>query len=197
VGRPKLYDDALRARLLDGAAVLVFDHGIDALNLRRLAAGADTSTSAVYSLFGSKAGLLEGLYREAVRRFAARLARVAVTDDPVRDIVRLGIAYREYARDEPHLYGILFSGADKPDAAARAEAARTMEPLVDAVRRGQAGGVLAAVPAEQIALACWGVAHGLVSLEFAGSAPAGLDIAAWYEDALVAMVRGWVVDRPS
>ncbi|HEX6357651.1 TetR/AcrR family transcriptional regulator [Actinophytocola sp.] len=197
MGRPKLYDDALRARLLDGAAALVFDHGVDALNLRRLASGADTSTSAVYSLFGSKAGLLESLYREAVRRFGERLARVPVTDDPVRDIVRLGIAYREYARDEPHLYGILFSGLDEPNSDAGAEAARTIEPLVDAVRRGQAAGVLATVPAEQIALACWGVAHGLVSIEFAGSVPPGLDIAAGYEGALVAMVKGWTVDRPS
>jgi AcrR family transcriptional regulator len=192
-----VHDDALRDRLLSRAAALVFDGGVDALSLRRLAAGAGTSTTAVYSLFGNKAGLLESLYREAARRFGARLAQVEATDDPARDIVTLGLAYREYARGEPHLYGILFAKVGEPDAEAGAEAARTIEPLVDAVSRGRAAGVLVDAPASRIALSCWGVAHGLVSLELAGTVPPGLDIAAGYEDALWAVVRGWSVNRPS
>jgi AcrR family transcriptional regulator len=197
MGRPKVHDDALRARLLDAAAALVFDGGVDALNLRRLAAGAGTSTTAVYSLFGNKAGLLASLYLEAARRFGDRLARVSDSDDPVRDIVRLGLAYREYARDEPHLYGILFGKVDQTDTEAGAEAARTIDPLVDAVRRGQAVGRLLDVPAERIALSCWGIAHGLVSLELSGAVPPGLDVAEGYEDALWAVVDGWSVNRPS
>jgi AcrR family transcriptional regulator len=197
MGRPKVHDDALRARLLDAAAALVFDGGVDALNLRRLAAGAGTSTTAVYSLFGNKAGLLESLYREAARRFGERLALVENSDDPVRDIVRLGLAYRDYARNEPHLYGILFGKVAQADTAAGAEAARTFEPLVDAVRRGQAAGRLLDVPTERIALSCWGIAHGLVSLELTGSVPAELNVADGYEDSLRAVVDGWSVNRPS
>jgi AcrR family transcriptional regulator len=192
-----VHDDALRARLLDAAAALVFDGGVDALNLRRLAADVGTSTSAVYSLFGNKAGLLESLYREAARRFGDRLARVVDTDEPVRDIVRLGLAYRDYARDEPHLYGILFGKVDQTGTEASVDAARTMEPLVDAVRRGQAAGRLLDVPAERIALSCWGIAHGLVSLELSGAVPPGLDVAGGYEDSLWAVVDGWSVNRPS
>jgi len=197
VARPKLHDDALRERLLDRAAELVFDAGVDTLSLRRLAAGADTSTTAVYSLFGNKAGLLDSLYGEAARRFGARIATVDATDDPVRDMVRLGMAYRDYALSEPHLYTIMFARR-RPGVDAPPELARTLEPLVNAVRRGQAAGLLAAVPTEQIALSCWGIAHGLVSLELAGTVPPGLDIGAGYEGALWAMVTGWVVAvRPS
>lgn len=192
MARPKIHDDALRGRLLDRAAELVFDAGVDALSLRRLAGGAGTSTTAVYSLFGNKAGLLESLFGEAARRFGARLATVDATDDPVQDIVRLGMAYRDYALSEPHLYTILFARRGS-DVEAPPELAGTMGPLVDAVRRGQAAGRLAAVPTERIALSCWGIAHGLVSLELAGTVPPGLDIAADYEDALWAMVTGWVV----
>ncbi|TDV36630.1 TetR/AcrR family transcriptional regulator [Actinophytocola oryzae] len=197
MGRPKLHDDALRDRLIGKAAAFVFEDGVDALSLRRLATAAGTSTTAVYSLFGNKAGLLESLYREAARRFGARLALVGVTDDPVGDIVRLGLAYREYARDEPHLYGILFARTEEPDPEAGAEAARTIRPLLDAVRRGQEAGRLVDAPADRIALSCWGIAHGLVSLELAGTVPEGLDIAAGYEDALNAMVAGWSTNRPS
>lgn len=192
-----MHDEALRRRLLADAAALVFDGGVDALSLRRLAAGAGTSTTAVYSLFGNKAGLLESLFREAARRFGERLAEVGVTDDPVRDIVRLGLVYREYARDEPHLYAVMFAKFDGPESDVRVEAARTIEPLVDAVRRGQERGLLQDVPAGRIALACWGIAHGLVSLELAGSVPPGLDISEDYEAALTAMIRGWAINRPS
>ena len=65
------------------------------------------------------------------------------------------------------------------------------------MRRGQDAGRLVDVPAERIALACWGVAHGLVSLELAGTVPPGLDVAAGYEAALRAMINGWSSDRPS
>src|SRR6266496_211382 len=157
VGRPKVHDEALRGRLLSDAAALVFDGGVDALSLRRLAAGAGTSTTAVYSLFGNKGGLLESLYREAARLFGTRLATVRVTDDPLQDIVR----------------------------------------LVDAVRRGQEAGLLEDAPPGRIALSCWGIAHGLVSLELAGTVPSGLDISDDYEAALWAMVQGWSVNRRS
>lgn len=192
MGRPKIHDDALRGRLIDQAAALVFDGGVDALNLRRLAAGAGTSTSAVYSLFGNKAGLLESLYLEAAHRFGARMSEVAATDDPVGDIVRLGIAYRDYALREPHLYAIMFDRQGPEfDDRARDEAVATIAPLVDAVRRGQDAGALRNVGPELVALSCWGVAHGLVSLELAGSMPPGLDVAVGYEVALRAMVDGW------
>ncbi len=192
-----MHDEALRGRLLSDAAALVFDGGVDALSLRRLAAGAGTSTTAVYSLFGNKGGLLESLYREAARLFGTRLATVRVTDDPLQDIVRLGIAYRDYARDEPHLYAVMFSRFGEHEPEARAEAAATIEPLVDAVRRGQEAGLLEDAPPGRIALSCWGIAHGLVSLELAGTVPSGLDISDDYEAALWAMVQGWSVNRPS
>jgi AcrR family transcriptional regulator len=190
VGRPKVHDEALRGRLLERAAALVFDGGVDALNLRRLAADAGTSTTAVYSLFGNKAGLFDSLYLEAAKRFGERLALVAVTGEPLEDIVRLGLAYRDYAVGEPHLYAVMFARYDG-ESEVHEQGARTIEPLLDAVVRGQEAGLLKDVPAERIALACWGVAHGLVSLELVGTVPPGLDVAAGYEGALRAMVDGW------
>ena len=194
MARPKVHDEALRSRLLERAAVIAFERGMDALSLRRLASDAGTSTTAVYSLFGNKAGLVDGLFREATRQFAAGLATVEPSDEPVEDVVRLGLAYREYAVGEPHLYAIMFGRREEglPDELAE-DAAATIVPLVDAVRRGQAAGALAGGPPERIALACWATAHGLVSLELAGTVPPGLDIGSWYEDALRAMAAGWRV----
>ncbi|MET7703652.1 WHG domain-containing protein [Streptomyces sp. NPDC005485] len=195
MARLKTHDEALRQRLLHRAAATVFDRGTAALSLRQLATDAKTSTTAVYSLFGNKAGLLDSLYQEAVRLFVARLAAIRPTGDPAADVIHLGLAYREYAVANPHLYAILFadrsvhcpSDADRPR-----EVTETYRPLVDAVRRGQrAGQFTSDSTPEVIALSVWGTAHGLVSLVLSGNEPPGLGVADCYERALRALVTGW------
>ncbi|MFF7855202.1 WHG domain-containing protein [Streptomyces sp. NPDC007904] len=197
MARLKTHDEALRQRLINRAAATVFDRGTAALSLRQLAADAKTSTTAVYSLFGNKAGLLASLYQEAARLFVARLAAVPSTGDPANDVIRLGLAYREYALANPHLYAILFleSSAQFGDPAeGQSEVMEMYQPLVDAVRRGQkAGQFTTELDAEVVALSCWATAHGLVSLELSGNEPPGLPIGASYERTLHALVTGWRV----
>ncbi|GAA3998323.1 WHG domain-containing protein [Streptomyces sp. NBC_01352] len=195
MARLKTHDEALRLRLLHRAAATVFDRGTAALSLRQLAADAKTSTTAVYSLFGSKAGLLSSLYQEAVRLFVERLATLHPTDDPAGDVIRIGLAYREYAVANPHLYAILFSDRSvqcPSDSDRPLETVETYRPLVDAVSRGQrAGQFSSASDPEVIALSVWGMAHGLVSLVLSGNEPQGLAVADCYERALRALVTGW------
>jgi len=194
VARPKIHDDALRVRLLDRAGELLSSEGPDALSLRRLAGDVGTSTTAVYSLFGGKPGLLRALYVEAFRRFGAHLAEVRPTEDPVHDIIELGRAYRASALADPHLYSIMFSRpipGFTPDPEATAEALATFQPLVDAVRRAIQQGLFIDEPPEQIALTAWGTVHGLVSLELSGCLPPGVDVTGMYERALRAGVDGW------
>ncbi|MGW7131418.1 TetR/AcrR family transcriptional regulator [Streptomyces bobili] len=195
MAKPKTHDEALRLRLLHRAAATVFDRGTAALSLRQLAADAKTSTTAVYSLFGNKAGLLSGLYQEAVRLFVERLAAIRPTDDPAADVIRIGLAYREYAVANPHLYAILFSdrGAQCPSDADRPrEVVETYRPLIEAASRGQhAGQFTSDSTPEVIALSVWGTAHGLVSLVLSGNEPSELAVADCYERALQALVTGW------
>lgn len=195
MARLKTHDDALRLRLINRAAATVFDRGTAALSLRQLAADVKTSTSAVYSLFGNKAGLLASLYQEAAGLFVARLAAVSSTSDPANDVIRLGVAYREYAIANPHLYAILFlESAAQFEATeeGQREVVEMYQPLVDAVRRGQrAGQFTTELDPEVVALSCWASAHGLVSLELTGNQPPGLPIGDSYERTLHALVRGW------
>lgn len=166
--RPKIHDDALRTTLIDVAGATITAEGYSALSLRRLAADVGTSTTAVYSLFGGKPGLLRELYREAFRRFGEHLNRVRPSDDPVDDIVRLGHAYRASAVDDPHLYGVMFGPrgqSQEPDEHAAAEAAETFNPLLDAVRRAVDSGAFRPLDPALIATALWAGVHGLVSLE--------------------------------
>ncbi|MDT0345075.1 TetR-like C-terminal domain-containing protein [Streptomyces litchfieldiae] len=146
-------------------------------------------------MFGNKAGLLSSLYEEAVRLFVARLAAIHPTDNPANDVIRLGLAYRDYAVANPYLYAVLFSDrtvrcrseSDRPR-----EVVEAYRPLVDAVRRGQRAGQFSSASApEVIALSVWGTAHGLVSLVLSGNEPSELAVADCYERTLRALVAGW------
>lgn len=194
MGRPKLHDEALRVRLLDRAAELLSGEGPQALSLRRLAADVGTSTTAVYSLFGGKPGLLAAIYDEAVRRFSEHLAAVRPTDDPLTDLCRLGEAYRRSALSDPHLYGVMFSPrlhGFEPDAAAKERSKATFEPLLDAVSRAVDHRQLPGDPVT-LATACWAAAHGVVSLELGNCLPpeAG-NPGELFASTLQALVNGW------
>jgi AcrR family transcriptional regulator len=87
MGRPKEHDEATAHALLEAAERLVQSGGADAVSVRRVADEVGTSTRAVYSLFGSKEGLLAALGTRAWELVAEGLDRLAVTDDPAQDVV--------------------------------------------------------------------------------------------------------------
>lgn len=190
-----MHDDALRTRLLDEAGRLLSDEGPAALSLRRLAKDVGTSTTAVYSLFGSKSALVRAVFLEAFGRFGARLDAVPRTSDPIADVISLGIAYRESALAEPHLYAVMFGRMIpefEPEPEDKAVAVATMNPLVDAVKRIVADRGLTDVIPEIVAIGLWAQAHGLVSLELGDNMPDGFDMATHYEYMLAAAARGWL-----
>ena len=193
-----MHDDALRVRLLDEAGRLLSDEGPAALSMRRLAQLVGTSTTAVYSLFGSKSALVRAVFLEAFGRFGARLDAVPRTDDPLADLLNLAIAYRESARADPHLYAIMFGKVIpefEPEPEDIEASLVTMKPLVDAVSTAAAQGLLVDAPVHTIVLALWSQAHGLVSLELAGMPEeVGFDGGAHYQRIVAAALRGWLRD---
>jgi AcrR family transcriptional regulator len=137
VARPKVHDEALRVRLLDEAGRLLSDEGPAALSMRRLANDVGTSTTAVYSLYGSKSALVRAVYLEGFSRFGSRLDAVVRSDDPVVDLLNLGLAYRDSALTDPHLYAVMFGPVIpefEPEAEDLAATEATMDPLVSAVQ---------------------------------------------------------------
>ena len=200
MARPRTHDEALRLKLLDRAGELLAADGPKALSLRKLAADAGTSTTAVYSLFGSKPDLVNALYTEGFRRFGARMAGTPLTGDVVEDLVALGSAYRTSALADPNLYGIMFTRSIpgfEPNDDAEKLARETLGPLEQIIRQAVADGVFADVPPETIAVGCWGIVHGLVSLELTGNLPEEFDVTGSYEAALRANASGWLRPQTS
>jgi AcrR family transcriptional regulator len=171
MARPRLHDDALRTQLLEVTSRVISSDGEGAVTVRKVAAEAGTSASAVYALFGSREALVEAVSDEGFRRFAEHLAAVGQSDDPAADLRALGGAYREFALADPHFYRVMFYRAVSPADGEPASAVDrpTFRVLHDAVAR-----TLGGAPPEHVlsaAVGLWGLVHGLVSLELAGLLP--------------------------
>ncbi len=78
------------------------------LRARGLTAAVGTSTQAIYTHFGGMPGLLEAVAAEGFARFAAHVAKVPESDDPVADFIAKGWAYYEWALIHPQLYRLMF-----------------------------------------------------------------------------------------
>ena len=91
MGRPREHNEATRAALLEAAERLVAERGASALSVRAVADAAGTTTRAVYSLFGSKDGLLvEALARDAFEFLYTEIGKLEETDDPASDLLDVG-----------------------------------------------------------------------------------------------------------
>lgn len=191
MGRPREHDDATAARLLEAAARTVHERGADAVSVRGLAEEIGTTTRAIYTLFGSKEGLMRALYRTGFEKLYRHHAAVKLTGDPETDLVALGLAYRTAALENRHLYALMFGGVRgyEPSPDDREYARQTLVQVRDAVRAGVASGHLEN-DARAITLELWALVHGLATLELQdvfGDAETG---AHYWSDAVKAFVRG-------
>ena len=88
MGRPREHDEHTRAALRAAAERLVADGGVAAFSVRAVADQAGTTTRAVYSLFGSKDGLLvDALAQGAFDYLTEGIDALGDTDDPVADLI--------------------------------------------------------------------------------------------------------------
>lgn len=165
---PRAADPAVRTALLETAARMIAAEGSAQLSLRRLAREVGTSTMAVYTHFGGMEELRHEVRREGFARLGTQLSAIALTDDPVADLIALGGAYYANAVAEPHLYRVVFmeGPGDEPD-----DRSGTFEHLVRGVDRAVAAGRFHPADPLDLANQVWAATHGVVALHLAGFFP--------------------------
>lgn len=91
-----------RNEILDAAAELVTEQGVEALNLSELATRAGFSNAAsLYRYFSSKKELMAALMRRGLERLEEHLQDVPAELPPEEQVVELCLAYVDYARAHP------------------------------------------------------------------------------------------------
>ncbi len=162
----------VRRRLLEAAALLLDEKGPDALTARKVAAAAGTSTMAVYTHFGGMPALVREIVVEGFRRLADHVMDAPRTEDPVADLVALAFRYRANARENPHLYAVMFGatslGGYSLAPEERAVGYYTFAVLSESVARAMELGALRPGDADLVAQQLWTAMHGYVMLDLAG-----------------------------
>lgn len=184
---------------------LVAEGGPGAFSVRAVADEVSTTTRAVYSLFGSKEGLLvDALAQGAFEFLADGIDELIETDDPVTDLVELGVGvFRALVLEHPALYRIAFqrivpgfrAGPEVTEARERAFAG-----LLAKVQRVEDAGLLGPTKSvRQAAMEFNAMLEGLANAELRGTTlrilPAGSEERAW-RDALGTVVRGLGATAP-
>src|SRR5262245_63011225 len=72
--------EMLRRNAVDTASQILMHEGAGAITVRRIAQELDCSTKVIYTLFGSKEGLANELYREGFERLRYALGQVPLAD---------------------------------------------------------------------------------------------------------------------
>jgi AcrR family transcriptional regulator len=162
----------LRQKVLEASLALIEEGGLDRLSMREVARKAGVSHQAPYHYFGDREAILAALAGEGFSKLGQSLVRAATqaSAEPVKAVEAMGRAYVEFALRNPAHFQAMFRAdavpLDRyPDARKREDEA--FGKLVEGV--GQAFTDQPPQVRQEIAVACWAMAHGLATLIQEGS----------------------------
>lgn len=199
MGRPRVHGEGTRAALRLAAERLVARDGPSGFSVRAVAKEAGTSTRAVYSLFGSKNGLLvDALAQGAFDFIADEIDDLVESDDPVVDLVAVGVpVFRRLVLEHPALYRIAFQRMVRnlhPGPELTAARERAFSRLLARVKRLEDAGLLGDKAVRTAAVEFNAMLEGLANAELRGAVfrnfPEGEEEQAW-RNALTTLVLGF------
>ena len=165
---------ATRAEILSAARELLLEVGPEGLSLRQVARRADFSPAALYTYFPNKDSLVASLFAESFELLDVYLRRVPADLSPDRRVIELGLAYMEFARDNPMDLRcmMLSTSLDLPPSSGKALGLGAARLIGETFRQGVQEGVFkpdGLCSAPEMAFGAWALVHGMVSV-------AGLDL---------------------
>ncbi|KUN59116.1 transcriptional regulator [Streptomyces canus] len=175
-GRARLEDAP--ERLVQAAVGLLAEQGPSAVKARTVASASGLSTMVLYSHFGGIPELMSAVADHGFKELGATFGRVPVTEDPIADLFAMALTCRRQARENPHLYDLMFGLSTRatyrplPDTDRRlsghSQAFREAHAHVTAAceRLVRSGRVERQGP-EAIAAQLWSYVHGYITLELA------------------------------
>ena len=165
----------LRRTLLDVSIEAIEQQGVEALNLRALAARAGVSSGAPYHHFADRLELLAAIAQEGFQLLGQAMTRSrdAAPAEAGARLDALGLAYVRFAVEHPGHFRAMFRGEAHP---ARASAQSTANQqafrmLLAAIEDCQRAGRAPAGDPQPLVLTAWSIVHGLSTLWLDGALP--------------------------
>ncbi|MDO8409771.1 MAG: TetR/AcrR family transcriptional regulator [Phenylobacterium sp.] len=165
----------VRSQLSSAASALLESEGASALSLRAIARRTGVALGTVYYHYADKRALLAGLAVEGFRDLAETLHAAADARGETSGLRASGMAYLDFVRARPALYGLMYEMRDvgRREEVEEAESAAFAE-MIRAVGQDYKPGADPDV-IRQVAQAIWACARGVAALALARGGPGRLD----------------------
>jgi AcrR family transcriptional regulator len=161
-------------RLVRATIKLLAEQGPSVIKARTVASASGLSTMAVYHHFGGIPELIRAVVDHGYQELERAFSQLPVTEDPISDLFTMALATRRIARENPHLYDLMFGLSTRATyrpvsdvrLSGRSPAFRTAYMhLIDACDRLVSSGRIAPAQPDVIAAALWSFVHGYITLE--------------------------------
>ena len=170
--------DGVPERLIEATIRLLAEQGPAAIKARTVAAASGLSTMVVYSHFGGIPELARAVIDQGFTELDRAFSQVPVTQDPVADLFVMALTCRQFARDNPHLYDLMFglstratyrppSDSDVRLIGRSPAFRRAYAHVADACARLVSSGRVKQQDPKVVAAQLWSFVHGYVTLELA------------------------------
>jgi AcrR family transcriptional regulator len=152
-------------RALVGAAMELLEEGGAAeLSLRAAARRAGVSTAAPYRHFADRTALLSEVAAVGYRELAADLAAAHPAPTKPEDLAAIAVAYVRFALARPGLFRVMFAEQCDSTSVERVAAVEAIQGYLNAIVQQ----VFPGADQEAMAIAVWGLVHGLAFLHLDG-----------------------------
>jgi len=158
-----------RELILDAAREMFVKDGVESVTMRAIAKKIEYTPAAIYHHFRDKHALLRELCANDTRALAQAFHRIGRIEDPVERLRRIGQAYLRFGLEHPNHYRFLFMTVT-PDVENGLEKGNREEDAYGVLRATVAEAIAAGRlrlelrDPDQVALMCWSVTHGIISL---------------------------------
>ncbi len=180
--------------ILKTAREIINEKGADGLSIREIAHRIDYSPAGLYEYFDSKDAIIAAVCLEGLERLNAALNRVDTALSPAERLVELGLAYLEFAQNNPEQFAFIFSML--PQAVSLPALAEIRTPylvLQQAVRAFVTAENIILPPEftiDELAYVLWAKVHGMAMLQQTVLSSDSVDLAATHRWAFNVFVRG-------
>jgi AcrR family transcriptional regulator len=170
--------DGAPERVVQATIRLLAEQGPSAIKARTVASASGLSTIAVYHHFGGIAELIRAVADQGFKQLDRAFSQVPVTEDPIADLFALALTCRRVARDNPHLYDLMFGLSTRATyrplsdsdvrLSGRSPAFRgAYLHVTEACERLMRSGRVRQQQPEVLAAQLWSFVHGYITLELA------------------------------
>lgn len=183
--------EELKQNAKEAAAILLQEHGPEAVTMRRIADKMGCSTKIIYNLFGSKEGLARQLFVDGCKLLAQSFDSIPEQPDLQQYLMEIGQAYWTFAQVYPSYYKLMYGGAFtefKPDEESMIGTQTAMQQFMNVIEQAIGNNLIKEKDPMQVIQTIWASLHGVIHLYMGGHLESEASAKSLYDHILSSLV---------